>query len=185
MGQPVYARLGYRDLGPVQMWERRAALDSARHARRRRDQITAAAIEGLPIEPCNVARLRAARARALSEGAYGYFAGGAGDERTLRENVEAYARWRLRPRALVDVSEATTATTVLGTEVSMPLLVAPVAFQRMAHPDGEAGHGARGRGGRHDHGAVDARDRDARRGRARPRPARPAGSSSTASATAA
>ena len=85
-------------------------------------------------------RLRArSRASGSTPGAYGYFAGGAGDEHTLRENVEAYRRWQLRPRALVDVSEATTATTVLGTQVSMPLLVAPVAFQRMAHPDGEPG----------------------------------------------
>ena len=38
---------------------------------------------------------------------------------------------------LVDVSEVTTATTVLGTEMSLPVLVAPTAFQRMAHPDGE------------------------------------------------
>jgi len=90
-------------------------------------------------EPCNVADYERLARERLSEGAYGYFAGGAGDERTLRENVEAYGRWRLRPRALVDVSEASTATTVLGTEVSMPLLVAPVAFQRMAHPDGEPG----------------------------------------------
>jgi isopentenyl diphosphate isomerase/L-lactate dehydrogenase-like FMN-dependent dehydrogenase len=43
----------------------------------------------------------------------------------------------LRPRLLVDVEACTTATTVLGQEVSMPLLVAPVAFQRLAHPDGE------------------------------------------------
>ena len=146
----------------------------------------ATAIEGLPVEPCNVARLRAARAGdARSAGAYGYFAGGAGDEQTLRENVDAYRRWRLRPRALVDVSEATTATTVLGAEVSMPLLVAPVAFQRMAHPDGEAGDGARGRGGRHGHGAVDPRDLHPRRGRGRGARRRRAGSSSTASATAA
>ena len=55
----------------------------------------------------------------------------------------------------------------------MPLLVAPVAFQRMAHPDGEAGHGARGRGGRDDHGALDARDRDARPRSPRPRPDAP------------
>ena len=48
-------------------------------------------------------------------------------------------RLRLRPRVLVDVSEVTTATTVLGTPVSMPLLVAPTAFQRLAHPDGEPG----------------------------------------------
>jgi isopentenyl diphosphate isomerase/L-lactate dehydrogenase-like FMN-dependent dehydrogenase len=51
--------------------------------------------------------------------------------------VEAYGRYRLRPRVLVDVAEVTTATTVLGTDVSMPLLVAPTALQRMAHPDGE------------------------------------------------
>ena len=99
----------------------------------------AAAIEGIPVEPCNVGDYERLARESLSEGAYGYFAGGAGDEQTLRDNVEAYRRWRLRPRALVDVSEPTTATTVLGTGVSMPLLVAPVAFQRMAHPDGEAG----------------------------------------------
>jgi isopentenyl diphosphate isomerase/L-lactate dehydrogenase-like FMN-dependent dehydrogenase len=96
-------------------------------------------MEGIPVEPCNVADYERLAHESLSEGAYGYFAGGAGAEQTLRENVAAYGRWRLRPRALVDVSEATTATTVLGTEISMPLLVAPVAFQRMAHPDGEAG----------------------------------------------
>src|SRR6476646_5013384 len=75
--------------------------------------------------------------RLLDPGVLGYFAGGAGDERTLRDNVEAFSRWQLRPRVLVDVGEVTTATTVLGREVSMPLLVAPTAFQRLAHPDGE------------------------------------------------
>ena len=60
-----------------------------------------------------------------------------GDEPTLRDNLEAFSRWQLRPRVLVDVGEVTTATTVLGREVSMPLLVAPTAFQRLAHPDGE------------------------------------------------
>src|SRR5207247_1434624 len=57
----------------------------------------------------------------------------------LRDNAEAFGRWRLRPRVLVDVSAVSAATTVLGTEVSMPVLVAPVAFQRLAHPDGEEG----------------------------------------------
>jgi isopentenyl diphosphate isomerase/L-lactate dehydrogenase-like FMN-dependent dehydrogenase len=75
--------------------------------------------------------------RVLDPGAFGYFAGGAGDELTLRDNVGAFSRWRLRPRVLVDVGGVTTATTVLGREVSMPLLVAPTAFQRLAHPDGE------------------------------------------------
>jgi isopentenyl diphosphate isomerase/L-lactate dehydrogenase-like FMN-dependent dehydrogenase len=76
-------------------------------------------------------------AERLEPGAHGYYAGGAGDELTLRDNVEAYRRWLLRPRLLVDVDGCTTATTVLGQEVAMPLLVAPVAFQRVAHPDGE------------------------------------------------
>ena len=73
----------------------------------------------------------------LDPGAYGYYAGGAGDEVTLRANVEAFARWELRPRVLVDVSEVTTATTVLGEEIALPLLVAPTAFHRLASPDGE------------------------------------------------
>lgn len=89
-------------------------------------------------EPLNVWEYERLAAERLGEGAHGYFAGGAGDERTLRDNVEAYGRWVLRPRVLVDVSAVETRTTVLGTEVSMPLLLAPIAFQRMAHPDGEA-----------------------------------------------
>jgi isopentenyl diphosphate isomerase/L-lactate dehydrogenase-like FMN-dependent dehydrogenase len=79
---------------------------------------------------------RAAEAK-LDAGAFGYFAGGAADEWTLRENLAAFNRWVLRPRMLIDVSRTTTATTVLGTEISMPVLVAPTAFQRMAHPEGE------------------------------------------------
>ncbi|MBA3347534.1 MAG: alpha-hydroxy-acid oxidizing protein [Actinobacteria bacterium] len=87
----------------------------------------------------NVADFEALAEAALEPGAFGYFAGGAGDERTLRENVAAFGRLRLRPRVLVDVGETTAATTVLGTPVSMPLLVAPTAFHRVAHPDGEQG----------------------------------------------
>jgi 4-hydroxymandelate oxidase len=66
-----------------------------------------------------------------------YFEGGAGDEITLRANVGAYRRWQLRPRMLVDVGEVSAATTVLGTPVSMPLLVAPLAMHRLLHPEGE------------------------------------------------
>jgi 4-hydroxymandelate oxidase len=71
--------------------------------------------------------------------AWGYIAGGAGDERTLRWNREAFSRYRLRPRVLVDVSAVTTETTVLGTPVSMPVLVAPMAFQAIAHEEHELG----------------------------------------------
>jgi isopentenyl diphosphate isomerase/L-lactate dehydrogenase-like FMN-dependent dehydrogenase len=91
------------------------------------------------VEPLNVWDYERLAAERLEPGAHGYYAGGAGDELTLRDNVEAFRRWQLRPRMLVDVDTCTTATTVLGHDVSMPLLVAPVAFQRVAHPDGEVG----------------------------------------------
>jgi isopentenyl diphosphate isomerase/L-lactate dehydrogenase-like FMN-dependent dehydrogenase len=93
----------------------------------------------MEVEPLNVADFERAAEACLDAGTWGYFAGGAGDELTLRENVAAFSRWHLRPRVLVDIEGTTTATTVLGTPVSMPLLVAPTAYQRMAHPDGEAG----------------------------------------------
>src|SRR5436305_14819221 len=75
----------------------------------------------------------------LDAGAFGYFAGGADDEVTLRDNVAAFRRLRLRPRMLVDVSSAGIETEVLGIPVSMPLLIAPTAFQRVCHEDGELG----------------------------------------------
>ena len=89
--------------------------------------------------PLNVWEYERLAEERLGPGPWSYFAGGADDERTLRWNVEAYARWQLRPRVLCDVTDVSTETTVLGTPVSMPLLVAPVAFHRMAHPEGEAG----------------------------------------------
>jgi 4-hydroxymandelate oxidase len=73
----------------------------------------------------------------LDANAHAYFAGGSGDEVTLRDNLAAFERRKLRPRVLVDVSSVTTATTVLGTDIALPILIAPLALQRMAHPDGE------------------------------------------------
>ncbi len=90
-------------------------------------------------EPINVADFERIAAGKLDAGTLGYFAGGAGDELTLRENVEAWRRWRLRPRVLVDVSSVSTEAEVLGGPVSMPLLVAPVAYQRLVDPEGEVG----------------------------------------------
>ena len=75
----------------------------------------------------------------LEQGPRDYFAGGAGEELTLRENVAAWTSWRLRPRVLNDVRAVSTRTEVLGKPVEMPVLVAPVAYQRMAHPEAEAG----------------------------------------------
>jgi isopentenyl diphosphate isomerase/L-lactate dehydrogenase-like FMN-dependent dehydrogenase len=90
-------------------------------------------------EAINVADFERLASEALEAGPLGYFSGGAGDEFTLRENRESWRRWRLRPRMLVDVGEVSTSIELLGSEISMPILVAPVAFQRMAHDDGEQG----------------------------------------------
>jgi isopentenyl diphosphate isomerase/L-lactate dehydrogenase-like FMN-dependent dehydrogenase len=90
-------------------------------------------------EPLNVFDYEALAASRLGPGAYDYYTGGANDELTLRENVEAFRRLQLRPRVLRDAASPTSATTVLGREVSLPVLVAPVAYQRAAHPDGEIG----------------------------------------------
>jgi 4-hydroxymandelate oxidase len=88
-------------------------------------------------DPLNVWDYERLAEEALDEASFGYFAGGAGDEHAVRGNLEAFNRWRLRPRVLVDVEEVTPATTVLGSELSMPIIAAPVAYQRMAHPEGE------------------------------------------------
>lgn len=73
----------------------------------------------------------------LPEDLWDYFAGGAGDERTLAENQRAFDRWVLRPRVLRGGDAPDPSTTILGTPTTMPILVAPWAFQRQAHPDGE------------------------------------------------
>jgi 4-hydroxymandelate oxidase len=77
-----------------------------------------------------------ARAR-LPKEVYDFVAGGAGDEWTLRENTRAFERWILRPRVLRGVAEPDTRTEVLGLPLSMPVMVAPWAYQRLVHPDGE------------------------------------------------
>ena len=73
----------------------------------------------------------------LSQPFFDYIAGGADDEVTLRRNREAFERIELKPRALVDVSVIDLSTNVLGQRVEMPVLLAPVAVQRLAHPEGE------------------------------------------------
>ncbi|BCJ49801.1 hypothetical protein Asp14428_12760 [Actinoplanes sp. NBRC 14428] len=75
------------------------------------------------------------RAQAVLDPVYwDYFAGGAGDERTLRANEEAYARRRIVPRVLRGVGERDLRTTLFGTELTLPVLIAPTAFHRLAHP---------------------------------------------------
>ncbi len=90
------------------------------------------------IEGCaNVLDFEAVARRRMKRAFYDYYAGGAEDEVTLAANRGAFADVFLRPRVLVDVSRIDTATSVLGTAVSMPVLIAPTAFHRLAHSDGE------------------------------------------------
>jgi 4-hydroxymandelate oxidase len=69
--------------------------------------------------------------------AYEYVSGGAADEITLRWNTEAFHRIRLRPRVLGDVQGTDTRSTILGTDLPCPILLAPTAYHRLMHPEGE------------------------------------------------
>ena len=89
------------------------------------------------MEPINLYDFEALMRVTLPRMAYDYYASGAHDEITLRENRAAYDRIHLRYRVLRDISTRNLATTVLEQRISMPVLIAPTAFQRMAHPDGE------------------------------------------------
>src|SRR4051812_48397997 len=89
------------------------------------------------MEPINLLELETLARDCLTPLVYDYYASGANDEITLRENRAAFDRIRLRPRVLVDVSRRDLSTTVLGQSVSLPVLIAPTAYQGMAHPEGE------------------------------------------------
>jgi 4-hydroxymandelate oxidase len=95
-----------------------------------------------PHDPFDLDALEAAARSRLERGVYDYIAGGADAERTVADNLAAWSRLRLRPRVLRDVGEVSTATTLLGSEVPTPLMVAPMAYHRMVHPDGEAASAA-------------------------------------------
>ncbi len=79
---------------------------------------------------------RLARAR-LPAMAWDYYASGADDELSLAANVHAWRERALHYRVLVDVAARDLSTTILGERVAMPIAVAPTAFHRLAHPDGE------------------------------------------------
>jgi isopentenyl diphosphate isomerase/L-lactate dehydrogenase-like FMN-dependent dehydrogenase len=93
-----------------------------------------------PVPLAEIARLAdfepLARLR-LHPAAWAYYAGGAGDEHTVRDNLASFGRYRLRPRVLVDVEHVDLRTTLLGCEVAMPVGIAPAALHGLAHVDGE------------------------------------------------
>ncbi|MFD3622700.1 alpha-hydroxy acid oxidase [Streptomyces sp. NPDC058676] len=78
-----------------------------------------------------------AAADVLPAGVRDFVAGGSGGERTLAGNRAALDRIRIVPRALRDVSECDTGTTLLGRRVAMPVATAPIGYQKLVHPEGE------------------------------------------------
>ncbi|KAJ0399638.1 hypothetical protein ATCC90586_007011 [Pythium insidiosum] len=96
-------------------------------------------VPGSDATPLNVLEYEAFAKEYLPKNAFDYYASGADDMVTLRENREAFKRFVLRPRVLRDVSSIDTRTTLLGQEVSSPVCIAPTAMQCMAHPVGERG----------------------------------------------
>jgi isopentenyl diphosphate isomerase/L-lactate dehydrogenase-like FMN-dependent dehydrogenase len=87
--------------------------------------------------PLTLADFEARAAETVEPGPLNFYAGAAGDEVTLADNIAAWRRWAIRPRAMVDVSKIDRTTTLLGREHAHPIVVAPVAFQGWAHPDAE------------------------------------------------
>jgi L-lactate dehydrogenase (cytochrome) len=88
--------------------------------------------------PTDLNELERASDGRLSPEAHAYIAGSAGSGDTARENREAFRRWRIVPRMLTDVAIPSYASTVLGAELAVPFLLAPVGVLGIAHPGGEA-----------------------------------------------
>lgn len=82
-------------------------------------------------------RLEASAATLMEPEPFHYIAGGAGSGATVRANREAFDRWKLVPRMLTESTERDLTTTVLGTSMPAPILLAPVGVQSIVHPDAE------------------------------------------------
>ncbi|CAL5409299.1 unnamed protein product [Camellia sinensis] len=85
----------------------------------------------------NVVEYEAIAKEKLPKMIYDYYASGAEDQWTLKENRNAFSRILFRPRILIDVTHIDMTTTVLGFKISMPIMIAPAAMQKMAHHEGE------------------------------------------------
>ncbi len=85
----------------------------------------------------NLNELEPLAEKAMEKLNFHYYQGGACDEITLRRNMSAYRQIELLPRMLVDVSKRELATELFGTTIGMPIIIAPMAFQALAHKDGE------------------------------------------------
>jgi 4-hydroxymandelate oxidase len=88
-------------------------------------------------DPQSLAEFEALASQRLDPVVFDFFAGGSMDEITLRNNRACLERIAIRPRVLNEVHEINTRTKLMGCELSAPILVAPMAFQCLMHPDGE------------------------------------------------
>jgi len=88
-------------------------------------------------EPVNVNEFQELARQVLPKMYFDFYNGGAEDQYTLKENMEAFHRITFRPRILVDVSRISMSTTILGHRISAPIMIAPTSFHKLAHPEGE------------------------------------------------
>ena len=88
-------------------------------------------------QPINLFEYEALAKKHLSDLAWDYYSSGALDETTLRYNRMVFDCYQLLPRVLVDVSQIDLSTSILGQRLSMPIAIAPMAFQCLCHEDGE------------------------------------------------
>jgi lactate 2-monooxygenase len=103
------------------------------------DEIYLTGLTGaVPELPTDLGALEEAARAIMTPRAYDYIAGAAGSGDTARENLDAFRRWRIVPRMLTDVSTPSFGTTVLGTALTVPFLLAPVGVLAIAHPEGES-----------------------------------------------
>lgn len=87
--------------------------------------------------PISIQDWREMARQKLPREAWGYLEGAAGNEETLRENAEAFERWKIRPRYLRDVSKRDLSVTLFGTSYETPFILAPIGVQEILHPEGE------------------------------------------------
>lgn len=97
----------------------------------------AGALGRAPSIPTDAASLKRRARKAMSRTAWAYVAGGAGEGRTMRHNCEAFERWRIVPRMLHGVTERDLSTSIVGTQMSSPILLAPIGAASVVTPDSD------------------------------------------------
>ncbi|WP_461224746.1 lactate oxidase [Lacticaseibacillus suihuaensis] len=90
-----------------------------------------------PLKIVNLPALEKDAQKIIPKGGFGYIVGGAEDDWTLRQNTQAFTHAQIVPKALSNIEQPSTATTVFGIDLKTPIMMAPVAAQGLAHAKGE------------------------------------------------